>query len=137
MRQRGGVSASEPTAREPGDGGFGLKINLFLHHMRFIIKSISKTADASLAQTLQTGFLQSFPQPTTMPQAVAFFNWLFTAPQPFTGTSGLAMTREMGFSFMAIMADAAARPALTPSTHSSEGRLVATGSEMLGGISKY
>ena len=105
--------------------------------MRFIIKSISKIADASLAQTLQIGLVQVFFQPTVLPQTVVFFMCTFAEPQPFPGTDGLAMTREMGLRCMAIMADAAARPASTPSTHSWDGGLVATGLEILGGISKY
>ncbi len=104
--------------------------------MRPNIKSIAYTSDAALRQTLQKGFLQ-FPQPTPthLPQAVAFLICSCVEPQPFPGTDGFAMP-PFGGVVMAIIADAAARPALAPSTHSSEGRRVTTVLVMLIGISK-
>ena len=102
--------------------------------MRPNIKSIAYTSDAALRQTLQKGFLQ-FPQPTHLPQAVAFLICSCVEPQPFPGTDGFAMP-PFGGVVMAIIADAAARPALAPSTHSSEGRRVTAVLVMLIGISK-
>ena len=65
--------------------------------MRFIIITSANSVDASTEQTLQTGFLQMVFQPTSIPQAVAFFICIFVDPQPFPGAGFLAMPCKMNF----------------------------------------